>query len=63
MNFKSCDRCGVVIDLDQLIAPAIYNHDTGELIREDAVWVNDDGWRPAFDCPVCDARLSFPKTS
>jgi len=56
MNLISCKRCGVVIDKDQLIFPSIYDHDSQELIRENAEWDGED-YVPFLPCPVCEEKI------
>ena len=54
MDLTSCSQCGVVIDKDVLIFPATHDHDSGNVIAENAEW--DEGeqrWLAKVDCPVC----------
>jgi hypothetical protein len=53
MDLISCDRCGVVLDKDKITFPSIYNHDTQEVIYENAEW---DGYKyvSKINCPVCE---------
>jgi len=51
MKLISCNRCGVVFDLDKVDFPASHNHDTGET-TEHARW-NGEDWVSSIPCPVC----------
>lgn len=54
MNLISCSLCCVVLDKDKIIFPSIYDHDTQELIDENAGWSDkDECFKPKVECPVC----------
>ena len=54
MKLKSCDNCGVVLDLDKINFPALYTKE-GCIVGE-AVWVGDE-YKSATSCPVCQERI------
>jgi len=56
MNLVSCDECGVVIDRDKIIFPEVYDHDSQELIYEDAEW-NGEDYVAVVPCPVCKGNI------
>lgn len=53
MNLISCDhpRCGVVLDLDKIDIPEIYNDDDC-VIEDNAYWSGSD-YLPKIKCPAC----------
>ena len=55
MKLKSCDNCGVVLDLDKIEIPSIY--DPSGLVNSNAVW-DGDKFLPTFDCPVCQEKVT-----
>lgn len=52
MNITSCEQCGVVLDKDRLEFPEKYDHDTGEAIEGQSIWVGND-FVAVVECPVC----------
>lgn len=51
MNLKSCDDCGVVIDIEKVSFP--YNiQDEDGYIEENSAW-NGDKFVAKIKCPVC----------
>lgn len=56
MNLTSCDRCGVVIDLNKVIFPDVYDHDTQEVIDGNSEWDGRD-YVSVISCPVCGANV------
>ena len=56
MNLISCDQCGIVLDKSKIIFPSIYDHDTQEVIPENAEW-DGDSYIAVIDCPVCGAKI------
>lgn len=56
MDLISCKQCSVVLDRDQLIFPDIYDHDTNEVIEENAKWDGND-FIAFVLCPVCDNAI------
>jgi len=55
MELISC-RCGVVLDEEKLNFPDIYDHDTGELIEENAHLIRRQDrqeYVAITNCPVC----------
>ena len=56
MNLLSCNSCGVVLDKDKLIFPDTHNHDSQELIKENAEW-NGEKHVSIISCPACDGII------
>ena len=60
MNIISCSRCGIVIDLERIIEPDVYDHDTQELIPNTSKWDSEtEGERPTISCPACKAEIFY----
>lgn len=55
MKLISCDKCGVVLDMDKLIFPDIRDEE-GEFIEENSVW-DGDCFRTVTPCPVCSGPI------
>jgi len=50
----SCNSCGIVLDKDRLTFPDVYDHDSGDVIDEQAMWNGDSQEFVSYiDCPVC----------
>lgn len=58
MKLKSCDICGVVLDLEQIEQPEDIYDKEGVIIDSLTIWENRDFY-PAFNCPVCKNKISF----
>lgn len=56
MNLKSCECCGVVIDIDRLKFPNIENND-GSIDTTKAIW-NGDEFIPKVNCPICEYPIT-----
>lgn len=56
MNIKSCDNCGVVVDIDKLHSGDLYSKETGEVNLEYYEWDGEE-FVPIFECPVCNFRM------
>lgn len=56
MNLISCDGCGIVFDKDKINFPNIYSDDSWEVIRQKAIWTNNQ-WIAMTKCPVCKAPI------
>ena len=54
MKLKSCEACGVVLDLDKITIPSVY--DSNGCVKSNAVW---DGVKflSTFNCPVCNHKI------
>ena len=50
MNLKSCDNCGVVLDLNKMDFATTIDD------RSQIEW-NDDHYSPVEPCPVCKADI------
>ena len=55
MNITSCDNCGVVLDLDKIAMPSLFDEETGS-VTDTAVW-DGDKYVPTIPCPVCNTRM------
>lgn len=57
MNLKSCDKCAVVLDVDNINFPET-SDDSGEVILENCEWLgNWQGYVAFVRCPVCDNKI------
>jgi len=60
MNIISCERCGVVLDKDRIFEPDMYDHDSGEAIKDNIIYINaTKSYAPAIECPVCECKISY----
>ena len=58
MKIISCDRCGVLLNQDNINFPDTTDHDTGELIEKNVAWDDDlNEYVPVVDCPVCGNKI------
>jgi hypothetical protein len=60
MNLRSCDSCGVVLDLDKLMFPdqKQWWHEDGSVDETLAGWNgNASAWRAKVPCPVCKSDI------
>ena len=58
MNLISCEVCGVVLNTNHIIRESVYDHDSGEVIRENASYHEDaDEYMPIFKCPACKTKI------
>lgn len=55
MNLRSCNNCGVVMDLDYTTSPNICD-DEGCIIDENAYW-DGENYVEVVYCPVCKEKL------
>ena len=56
MDLISCNQCGIVLDKDKTIFPDVYDHDTQDIIIENAEWDGKD-YVSKVDCPVCSGAI------
>ena len=60
MKLISCSYCGVVIDTDRLTEEYCYDHDTGDILRENCGWDSDSKeYKAIIDCPACERRIFY----
>jgi hypothetical protein len=52
MNLRSCNNCGVVLDLDALHFPKLIHYPDMTINNNLAAW-DGDRYVPKVDCPVC----------
>jgi primosomal protein N' len=57
MRLISCENCGIVIDIDRIKEPLIYNED-GTVDISKCRW---DGVNhiPTIECPCCKKNISY----
>ncbi len=56
MNLRSCNNCGVVLDLDYISSPDMY--DKNDNLIEDNAYYNGKKFIEVIYCPVCHQKLS-----
>ena len=58
MNLLSCEKCGVVFDVNRIPEPDIYDEDGNPSIF--GIWDNDiEDFAATIECPVCRSRISY----
>lgn len=55
MEIKSCDNCGVLLDVKKLNFPNIYDKE-GNIDNKKAEW-DGAGFVPFVYCPVCKSKI------
>ena len=58
MNLISCQYCGVVIDVDRIEEPDIWDDDN-EVIDKNCIWIYCVGFESAINCPCCDEKITY----
>ncbi len=53
MKLISCNTCGLVLDLDKVIFPAIHDHDSQERIEGNSEYDNNNELRAIIKCYFC----------
>lgn len=56
MNLKSCDECGVVLDLNKLSFPSTIHNAAGGVDDNKGAW-NGSDYVPFVRCPVCQSKI------
>lgn len=60
MRLISCEYCGTVIDTDRIIEEDIYDHDTYEVIEDNARYNQDsDRWEAIIKCSACESIIFY----
>ncbi len=57
MNIKSCNECGVVLDLNKLRFPKEIEKGDGSIDCDKAVW-DGNSYVPFVKCPVCAGEIT-----
>lgn len=57
MNLKSCDNCGIVIDVDKRKFPQDIENEEGCIDPELALW-NGEDYVPYIKCPLCRSEIT-----
>lgn len=58
MKLISCECCGVVMGTDRIPEPDVYDHDSGEVITEQAAYDNDfKEYKATITCTSCKVEI------
>lgn len=58
MNLKSCDECGVILDMDRLPFAKEIHNEHGDVNHALAEWHSpSDDFRAFVPCPVCTSTI------
>lgn len=59
MNIKSCEHCGVVLDLDVLEFPDNIYKEDGSVDGKLGAWSYEAGdYKPYVRCPICETCIT-----